>query len=147
MNELLGEKKLVISAVPVNLLPVIWPRVEEMIDMAIAHSNEELSISSIYNKLLEGDMLLVTINEGDSIVAALTLERRHFDTGKDVLNVVTAGGADMHIWVEEMDDILQKLAKQFKCEEIYIVGRQGWVRTLRDLGYQRVHTTLSKRVE
>ena len=138
---------LVISAIPTHMVEVIWPRVQDMIQVAIDHSNGELDIDQMYTKIVDSEMLLLTINENDRIVATLTIEKRSFDTGKTIMNVVTAGGADMHLWISEVDRVLNQLAKEHGCEDIYIIGRVGWVRTLKEIGYERIHTTLAKRVE
>lgn len=145
MNEILDQ--LVVAAIPQNMLKIIWPKVSHMIQVAIDHSNGELTLDSMYERIENAEMLLLTVNEGDRVVATLTIDKRDFESGKKTLNVVTAGGSDMHIWINEVDRVLNELAKEHGCEDIYIIGREGWVRTLKQIGYEKIHTTLSKKVE
>jgi hypothetical protein len=138
---------LVISAIAKELLALVWPKVCPMIESAINHSNGELSIGSVYDKINKSEILLLTISKDGDIIATLTIDKRDFDSGKRIMSVVTAGGSDMRLWIVEVNETLMKLAKEHGCEEIYITGREGWVKVLNEIGYKKIHTTVSMKVE
>lgn len=138
--------KIIISAITPEMIPLVWHNVRHMVEAAIEYSHGELHIDTIYNRLVDKEMVMLTVSEEDMIVAALTIEKRDFQSGKSILNVTTAGGADLHIWMDQMDPVLVDLAKEHGCEEIYIVGRAGWARALKRKGYGKIHTVVSKKV-
>ena len=135
-----------ISAVKPELIPVIWPIVKPMLEAPIKYSHNELCIDDMYDRLIKGEMLLLTINKKSEVVAAITCEKRDFPTGKTILNVTTAGGSALQDWFEDLDKVMDRVAKEYGCEEIYIVGRPGWVRVLKNVGYEKIHTVVSRKV-
>jgi hypothetical protein len=143
---MITEEQITVAAIQPNMVEIIWPRVEAMIAMAIEHSNGELSLESMKRQIMKGEMLLLVVYEADIIVASLTLERRDFDSGLSVLNVTTAGGADLHIWMKDVLAVLEGLAEEQGCTELYIVGRPGWQRALKKIGFKPVHTVVSKKL-
>ena len=139
-------KELIVSAIKPEMVPLMWPLVSDMLNGAIDHANGELDEKDVFSRIIKGSMLLVTISQGSDIIAALGLEQRDFGTGKRILNVTLAGGSNAKDWIEQMDDVVHELAKDYKCDEVYIIGRKGWTRVLRDLGYETIHTVVSKKV-
>ena len=137
---------MIISIVPYNLLPIVWDDVKSMVKLAIDKSNGELTIDDLYAKLLSKSMLLVTVHVDGKSVAALTMEQREFDSGKRILHVATAGGEMASEWIEEVNELCDQIAIKYNCEEIYIIGREGWVRKLKHLNYSVVHTVISRKV-
>jgi hypothetical protein len=138
--------RVVIGAVPANMIELIWPKVEMLIERPILHSNGELCIHEIKKMLIASTMLLLTVQKDEDVLAAIAIERYTFPTGKRVLNITTAGGSELDLWMERILDTCESLAKEHDCEEVYIVGRHGWGRMLKKNGYDVIHTTLSKRV-
>ena len=135
-----------IAAIPGRLAPLLWPTISPMIDMAIEHSNGELCNETMLNRIINNDMLLLTVSNDNDIVAVLTLERRDFPSGKSILNITTAGGKDLDLWFEKIDETVCKLAEEQGCQEVYIVGRPGWQRKLKKLNYAPIHSVVSKKV-
>jgi len=137
---------LTIGAIRPEMIKIIWPVVVGMIKLAIEESNEEISIDNIYHRLIDKDMILVTVAEDGEVIAAMTLERIVFNTGKTVLHLCTIGGDGYKKWWPLIDKVIDELAAEHDCEEIYIIGRPGWKRLLKDRGFNLVHTTLSRKV-
>jgi hypothetical protein len=139
---------IVISAINTDMAEVIWPTMRPFIEMAIGKSNGELDIEETYQKIMINELLPLAVMEKETgkLLAVVTLERRTFESGKAVLNIMTAGGEEVDQWFEEVLDIAEKLAKEQGCEDVYIIGRPGWKRKLNHLGYGVVHTVLSKKV-
>lgn len=139
-------EELIVSAITPKMIPLIWDNVSHMVQMAIDHSNGELDLSEIYERLIEKEMIMLTVSIGSKISAALTIEKRSFASGKNILNVTTAGGSDLADWLDTVSPLIDQLAVEHGCSEIYIVGRAGWIRTLKDSGYSKIHTVVSKKV-
>ena len=140
------KERVIVSAAKKEMVPMLWPLVSGLLQKAINHSNGEMTPVDVLERMCAGSMLLVTITEGEKIVTALALEQRSFSSGKKVLNLTLAGGEDLHKWMHQLDEITQNLAKDYGCDEIYIVGRAGWVRALRDIGFNKIHTVVTKKV-
>jgi len=138
--------KHIVSAVKKELVPVVWPMVEKHFQRAISHSNGEMTMKEVYDKMLKGSMLLVTISVESKIEAAIAIEQRVFPSGKRVMNLTLLGGSAMEHWMDEFSDIADKLAIDYNCDEIYIVGRKGWVRALKNYGFETVHTVVGRKV-
>lgn len=128
------------------MIPLVWVTVAPMIEAAIEYSHGELDLSDIQKRLMDEEMLLLAVSKGKDIVAALTVEKRIFASGKIVMNITTAGGEDLHLWMEKVNSVIDNLALEHKCTEIYIVGRPGWMRMLKNIGYGKIHTVVSKKV-
>jgi len=137
----------IISTITPDLAPVIWPAISDMIDRAIKHSNGELSLDSVLDKVEGSEMLLLTADEGDTTLAAFILEKNHFPSGKTVLNITITAGDNMEKWFAKSVEVANNIAKKENCDEIYIVGRPGWKKMFSPLGYDEIHTVLSKKVE
>ena len=135
-----------ISALKIELLDIVWPSVEEHIAMACDKSNGEVSSEEIKDMAKKGHVLILTISEETNIVATVILETKQFLNGKKVLRVSAAGGTRMPEWVNQLDAALNDIAREQKCDEIYITGREGWVKALKKLNYDRIYTTLSREV-
>lgn len=146
LGEIPLSTEVVISAAKPEMVEMLWHIVGPMLDRAVQHSNGELDLEVIKEQLIAKEMLLLLVNREDKIIAAFALERRDFDTGKSVLVVTTAGGEGLEDWKEELDKVLNSLAKEHGCEDIYIVGRAGWVRSLKHIGYSVCHTVVSRKV-
>ncbi len=138
--------KVVISAIKAEMIDLMWPKLQPMVDVAVEYSKGELSTENIKGRLESGDMIALAVTEEGNLIACLTIEKRVFQSGKNILNVTTAGGCDMHLWISDVDEVLDNLAREHGCEDVYIVGRSGWVRTLKDQGYEKTHTVLSRKV-
>jgi hypothetical protein len=141
-----ADAQILISAIKPEMLDMMWYKLAPLVEKAIEHSNDELNIVDIYDRLMAREMLLLVVTEGDAIMAAITLETRTFPSGKKVMNITTAGGSDMHLWVDKVLDIAEVLAVEQKCSDVYIIGRKGWERKLKTNGYAVAHTVLTKKV-
>lgn len=135
-----------ISLVAPDMVNLIWHSVGKFIQLAVDESNGELTADKIKERLINQEMALATIHDGDKVLSGVTFEMRTFDSGKRVLNICTAGGEAMDAWVPLVDNLADELAIKHGCEDVYIIGRAGWLRTLKQRGYGHVHTVISRKV-
>ena len=69
-----------------------------------------------------------------------------FESGIRALNIQCAGGDILDEWFEQIEAIANSLAKEHGCKNIYIIGRAGWARKMKGLGYKTIHTVIAKEV-
>lgn len=124
-----------------------WDELYHFLGKAVDQSNGELDEVSVKNQVEDGDLLAAAVYDDQKLVAVVAFELLLFTTGKRVMNIQLAGGDSLDDWFERMDEVAQALAKARDCSEVYIVGRAGWQRKLKQLGYQTVHTVLRKEVK
>lgn len=124
-----------------------WNQIAPFLEKGIEFSNGEICIESIKEKLIDREIMLSVVFKDEQMIAAVTFEQITFDTGKRVLNIQLAGGDYLDEWFAQMEQLANDLAKHYSCEDIYIIGRKGWVKQMKRLGYSEVHTVLHKEVK
>lgn len=130
-----------ISAIPVTLIDVLWDKVKPLLMMPVNLSHGEIDIANVYERLKNGDALLLTVSKGREIIAVVTLEVREFESGLRTLHMPLVGGTDMKNWMERCIEISKAIAKDFNCTELRGTAvRKGWLRVLRDKGWEEVAT-------
>ena len=124
-----------------------WDELYAFLKLAVDRSNGELDEVSVKNQVEDGDLLVAAVYNYQTLVAVVAFELLLFTTGKRALNIQLAGGASLDDWLERIDEVSNMLAKARECSEVYIVGRAGWQRKLKHLGYKVAHTVLHKEVK
>ena len=135
-----------IAAIPCKSIDMIWPVAAPFIEAAIEYSNDELNIFAMKKALLERELILITVNDDHKMIAALTVNKEQFQSGKRVLTLVAIGGARMKEWLHKVDEVLCTVCREEGCTEMYLIGRPGWIKLLRPLGFETIHTVVSKKI-
>lgn len=125
-----------------------WSEIEPFVQLAIDHSNGEFSMEGIIKRIEKKEIAVGTIFDMDlrKLIAVVTFDMTTFDSGMKVLTIQCAGGERMDEWFEQVDALAISMARHHNCDKIYIVGRKGWERQLRNIGYEHAHTVLTKEV-
>lgn len=133
-----------------NYLDVIrcWHEIEPFIQKAVDESNGELTTDSIKEKVANKEVIVLTIYDLSiaKLIAVTTFDMVTFESGIRVLNIQCAGGERVDEWFAEVDAIANCVAKRHDCSKIYVIGRNGWARKLKPIGYAPVHTVISREV-
>lgn len=124
-----------------------WDEISPLIQRACDHSNGELSTDVILRCINEGSLMLVVVYEDKKLTAAVTFEQTNFETGKRVMNIQVAAGDNVDAWFHQIEQLAESLAKRYQCDDIYIIGRKGWAKKMKHLGYSEVHTILHREVK
>lgn len=135
-----------IAALPQTLIEPMWNSVVPHLERVIELVADETSLDSIFQKSLSGEMLIILICEGASIIAAVTAEIRIYDSGFKALHIPQLGGDKFFEWRDQLDSVLNAIAKDFNCSQLRIVGRRGWIKALKDLGWEEQYVVLKKEV-
>ena len=145
--ELKPKQEVHLVAVKRDFVDIIWPLSAPLIKMAVDSSNNEMDLDLLKEDLLDESKILINVMLNDKITASIILEQLTFASGKRVLNICCAGGANMDLWADKVTEAGIALCKDYRCEELYIIGRQGWVKFLKKKGYKLIHSTLSLKVD
>ena len=128
----------VITAVPRDQIPFIWPKVAELLKPSLDLSRGRHSVESQFDRLIDGtDHLWVMTNDDHTeIVAAVTFNFLTYPAGLRVLQLMFIGGSGWKKWGDELDRKMTQLAEETGCECIEHCGRKGWKRTTKRMGYE-----------
>lgn len=133
-----------IAALPQTFIEPVWHLIEPHIARVTEIVDDETTPMHIKEKALIGEVLIITISEGDKIIAALTADIRTYDTGMKALHLPHLGGDKFFQWRDQLNIVVNAIAKDFDCQQLRIVGRRGWVKALKDLGWEEQYVVLKK---
>lgn len=117
-----------------NLLLEVKQR-EHHIAAAIAKGGSVHTLDSIVLKLLRGELIWFPMPNG-----FMALEVIEYPSARH-MNVALAGG-NLHEIYDHHDKLIE-VSRQAGCSSLVLSGRRGWVRALRDLGWQEIYTAMA----
>ena len=133
-----------ISGIPSDRINEVWEECEPYIEMANGKSRDEMTSHDIYARLSEARMQLWLIfNDKKEIISVLTTEIIEYPQ-KTMCRIVTLGGKDLDIWVEEFLDTIEAWALEKGCVAMETVCRKGFIKKLERFGYENAYTVLVK---
>lgn len=124
-----------------------WGELIPFMQLAIDYSNGEINEETIKQKVSSGEVILAVVYDDEVIIATVVFEMIFFDTGKKAVNIQLAGGDRVDEWYQLIIDIAEYIAKERGADDVYIIGRPGWQRKLKQSGFELVHTVLHKGVK
>jgi hypothetical protein len=114
-------------------LVVLWPKIEPWLKAALDEFPALLTTDD-FKEGIEStrfDLWLVRWN-ADPVAAAVT-EIVH--GAHSMVNILAMGGVDMEYWVESFTNVMVAFARDLKCHYVVEMGRPGWKRVLKPLGW------------
>jgi len=133
-----------ISGIPSDRINEVWEKCEPYIEMGNGKSRDEMSVMDIYARLSEARMQLWLIFDDDKeIISVLTTEIIEYPR-KTTCRIVTLGGQDLDLWVEELLETLEEWALEKNCVAMETVCRKGFIKKLERFGYENAYTVLVK---
>jgi hypothetical protein len=137
-----------LAAVPANLVAIIWPTLEPILDRVIAVSNRELTSAGIKRRAISGETLIVAVCRNDVVVAVNVLDVVQFDSGLRAMYIPITGGDFMDEWLEDSLVVAKAIAKDLNCTELRgLASRNGWLRRLKKEGWESITTIIKCDVE
>ena len=135
---------LYISGIPSDRINEVWEDCEPYIEMGNGKSRDEMSVMDIYKRLSEARMQLwLVFNENREIISVLTTEIIDYPR-KTVCRIVTLGGKDLDIWVQDWLETIEAWALENDCVAMETVCRKGFIKKLEKFGYENAYTVLVK---
>ena len=135
---------LYISGIPSDRINEVWEDCEPYIEMGNGKSGDEMSVEDIYKRLSEARMQLWLVFDDDrEIISVLTTEIIEYPR-KTMCRIVTLGGQDLDLWVEQLLETLEEWALENGCVAMETVCRKGFIKKLERFGYENAYTVLVK---
>ena len=123
-----------VSGIPSSRITDVWDKCKEYIELGNNKSKQEMNIEDIYEKLLVAEMQLWIVYDEDANIMK-------------TCRIVTLGGKDMDIWVEQFLDILEEWAIDNDCVAMETACRKGFIKKLEKFGYEHTYTILTKELQ
>lgn len=73
--------------------------------------------------------------DGGALLACATA---WFNADNRTVEVKLVGGRDRHRWLSDMDARIGATAREAGATRLLAIGRRGWLRELRRLGWERI---------
>ena len=122
----------------------VWTECKKYIELGNNKSQEEMSIEDIYNNCKDKDMQLWIVFKDDmQIQAVLTTQVIDYPQ-KRVCRIVTCGGQSMDEWTDTVLNTLEDWAEAQACHAMETVCRKGFIKKLKNFGYEHTYTILGK---
>ena len=103
-----------------------WDEAEALLEPARARGD--------FASVLDDDeALFVAIDDGE-LLAAITA----WLSTEGYAEVKLIGGRDHHRWLAQMDDMIGRLAREAGAERLIGIGRVGWAKSLKRMGWERI---------
>lgn len=136
-----------VTEVPIALIPVIWPRVAELLQPSIDLSDGECAINFALDRLMKGENGLIVVTRGSLITMAYTVQVVTYETGLKELAVLLIGGAELNDMKTSFMPPIEEIAKRNNCTSIVMHGaRLGWARKLKPYGWKPVREIIKYRI-
>lgn len=117
-----------IVPVPASDLAKWWGPLDPLLDKVIPLTGGRLSKKTLADALLDRDMQLWIVAEGDRVDAFYVTQIKDYRTGLRVCDILLCAGGGLLNWAEEARDSLTEWAKQQGCHKIEFIGRKGWAK-------------------
>jgi hypothetical protein len=103
-----------------------WPEAEALLEPARKRGD--------FPSVLDDDELLFAVMDGDELLAVATA---WLSTDR-IVEVKLIGGRDHRRWLKALDEAIGAEARQAGAVRMIGIGRAGWLRELRRMGWERI---------
>lgn len=106
------------------------------IQEALSFSGGEQTLSDVLGNLATGRSFLVVVYDEDIACAAVVASVMTYARRK-ALRLVLGGGEDLKAWQVPLLAHLEELCRKLDADRIELIGRPGWARALKPLGFEQ----------
>lgn len=122
-----------------------WPEAKPFIEKAVPYAHGEVTIAHLEEALMNGLTRLITIREDGVMIAAVILSIHHYPA-KKVCQVSYAGGDGMDKWAKQGFPVVIEVARAAGAKSILVQGRRGWLRELKQYGFEEYSTLIGMEI-
>ena len=128
-----------ISLVTPDQLMIIWEDVEKYLKKSCKRSKGRTNTEDILYQCLNNQSSLWIIFDVESldIVGCTVTQLNDYPSGKRMLNLDHVTGKKMGDWIDRGLEVMEKWAKDNKCQGIEGVGRQGFWHWIKDRNWEK----------
>ena len=112
-------------------VPYLWEDVAPMLARVRQHSEGELETDDFLDNLMEGNMQLWVVTEGESIIVSMVTLMADYPQ-KKILRIVALAGKDFKEVNKNFISMLEAYAIKNECSALELWGRKGWKKMLPD---------------
>ena len=124
-----------ISFIPPQVLDIVEDDARRLLADAVEASGGRESLETIFHRVItEECQLWIIFGEEDRPITALVTRIENYSL-KRMLNFLFIGGAEMGDWLEDLLYATERFAREHGCEGFELVGRPGWKKVLKKLGW------------
>jgi hypothetical protein len=134
-----------------NLIEAIWKYVEDLLEKPVELNLGEFTLEDIKDRLLKNDMQLwIAASTSEKILAAGVSEVVVYPREKR-LRMVLVGARENRLdeWIDvifEPESPMLEWCRKNGIKRMESTGRDGWTKVLRDYGFKKYYTVLTKDV-
>lgn len=125
-------------------VPVHWPKINLLLDIAPEYWADHYSKIQIYTGLLDGRFQFwyaTKPGKKDPFLGGLTQVEQY--GMKKTLRVWWVGGEDLSALISALPTV-ERWALSIGCDNMEVAGRAGWERVMAPHGFKRTHVVLTK---
>lgn len=125
-----------ISAVPFEVVDVVWEDARRWLEPAVKSGGLRYSIDAIKEMIDKRIIALWAVLDDDNEMrAAITTRVQQYPEAR-WLEMDWIGGEEMDKWLPQLDDTLSGYARSMGCQFMSGQGRRGWMKPLGELGWE-----------
>lgn len=137
-----------IAMVPPSMVQFVWPKCLPYLNEVKKKAPDDICLDVTLNNAVNGHTLLVTVLDGDEVIAVNIMDVQTLETGVKVLYIPITGGTRMEEWMDEFLKMAHGIAKAHGCKELRgLAVRKGWLRKLSSYGWKEHFVTIKCKVE
>jgi hypothetical protein len=129
-------KQLSFSAVPTEVVDVVWPQAKDLLQKAIDVAPRAYNLDYVYDKIKDGTYGLWLVMDETVPVAAITTRVSGYPTGAKCLALDWIGGERMFEWLPMVQKVMESYARDNDCTHLEGYGREAWGRALKKFGWE-----------
>jgi hypothetical protein len=121
-----------------------WPKIVELMEQ-VPHTWDHSTVESLQEAIAEGRMQIWGLASETRIEAVLFTQLVTYPA-KKVMQVVWACGSGLIEALPEIEVKMECFARMQGCDEVQIIGREGWERIFKPYGFRKSSVTLTRPV-
>lgn len=126
---------MMISAVPREVLGIVWGDVGKLLYKSVDTSNGKYSIDDLYHSINNGQYVLWIVMDKDEPIAAITTSIISYP-GRKAMAMDWIGGSRMKEWLPMAMKTLSEYSRKNGCTHLEGYGRKAWGRWLSKYGWK-----------
>lgn len=136
-------EQLTIEMVPTENLPLVWPSFQVMLEETPELWMTYNTADSILESLLMGHLQLWSLLDQERRIKMVVLTRVGEHATGRTLHILWGKGTDIRRILPCVQG-LEALARKIECTRLEIMGRDGWLRLLKEYGYEKSYIVIAK---
>lgn len=140
-------RELKINVFDEQSLNFYWPNISDALDTHPEHW-EGMTKKFIYSSIVNGNFMLWGLCSDRGVHILILTKIAVYPNGKRTLRILWLYGRDVMKYKSLAEGWLDNTMDVLKCEEVWCeLGRPGWKRVLKVLGFEFVSTNMKRRAK